>query len=208
MDNFTYLNQISQSARAKASPKPKKDLFNFSLGKIILGGLVIFFILMVFGGLLGSINGKPKDLAKQVYARSTSLSETITNFTPYVKSSRLRSIGVSLSTILNHSGSQLATYIGGEDQDEKDFKLSKKIEEQETQNSESLNISLTNAKLNGILDRAYENQITLQVSLLLSQISELLARTKDENLITILTTYQSNLQTIHNNLEAYSSHSN
>lgn len=207
MDNFAYLNQISKSARAKSTiTKSKQNSpLKFSIGKFALVGTVIFILLMALGALLGSINDKPKELSKQIYLRTSNLSSTITTYNPYLKSSRLRSISVSLNTILKHTSSQLATYIGGEERDEEDLAPSQKITDSETSLSEELNLSLNNAKLNGILDRAYENQITLQVSLLLSLTSQLLARTKDEDLIAILSPFYSNLETIHSNLETYSS---
>ncbi len=206
MDNFAYLNQISKSARAKSvpAPKSKNPLAKFSIGKIALIGVVCFFLLMALGGLLGSINGKPKELSKQLYVRTTNLSTTLTTYNPSVKSSRLRSISVSLIAILNHTSSQLSSYISGDEKHKEEDLLPKtKVLDSETAMSEELNLSLNRAKLNGILDRTYENQLTLQVSLLLSLTSQLLARTKDETLISILTPFYSSLETIHNNLESY-----
>lgn len=207
MDNFAYLNQISKSAHAKSTPTKKSGglLSKFSIGKIALIGIVGFFLLMALGGLLGSINNKPKELSKQIYLRSTNLSSVLTTYNPSVKSSRLRSISVSLITVLNHTSSQLSAYIGGEKYKEEDLLPKKKTAESETALTEELELSLNNAKLNGILDRIYENQLTLQVSLLLSLTSQLLARTKDESLISILSPFYYSLETIHNNLESYTS---
>ena len=75
--------------------------------------------------------------------------------------------------------------------------------EEEAKLAENLNLSLGNAKLNGLLDRTYENQLTLQVSLLLSLTSQILARTKDEQLLEIVSSLHASLNTIHENLESY-----
>jgi serine kinase of HPr protein (carbohydrate metabolism regulator) len=63
---------------------------------------------------------------------------------------------------------------------------------------------LNNAKLNGILDRVYANQIQLQVSLLVTFISQLEQRTKDTELLEIISQYQSNLIVIEQSLKDYS----
>lgn len=211
MDNFAYLNQISKSARAKSTPVVKKSgspLAKLSIGRIAIIGIVGFFLLMAVGGLIGNINGKPKELSKQLYLRTTNLSSILTTYNPSVKSSRLRSISVSLISVLNHTSGQLSTYIGGEKSKDDDLLPKQKTIDSETALSEELNLSLNHAKLNGILDRTYENQLTLQVSLLLSLTSQVLARTKDEALTSILKSFYFSLETIHNSLESYTDLSN
>lgn len=206
MDNFEYLNQISQSNRPTHHSVKPSGANKPLLIKLTVGGVVLFFLLMALGAMLGNLGGKTTELTKQIYVRSTNLNTAIGTYNRSLKTPKLRAIGVSLSSVLTNASNQLSSYLSARDSSSK----TALTPSEETAASEAallaeLDFSLTNAKLNGILDRVYDNQIGLQVSLLLSQVSELLARTKDSDLINILTPFQSSLQTIHQDIEAYSS---
>lgn len=204
MDNLEYLNQISQSNRpVKRSLKSSDRKTNLIL-KFSIAGVVLFFLMMAFGAMVGNLNTKSDDLAKQIYTRTVNLNSSLNTYNRDLKSSRLRAIGVSLSAILTNASNQLSNYLTANSKD-KNITLDEKTTASEATIIEELNTSLTNAKLNGVLDRYYDNQIGLQVSLLLSQTSELLARTKDAELITIVTNLHTSLETIHQNLVNYSS---
>lgn len=204
MDNFEYLNQISQSNRpVKRSLKPSGPKTSLII-KLSVAGVLLFFLLMAFGSLLGNLGGKETELTKQVYTRTTNLNTVLNTYNRDLKSSQLRAIGASLSAILTNASNQLSAYIVSNSKgDKKALVLDEKTAASEASILEELNTSLTNAKLNGVLDRYYDNQIGLQVSLLLSQTSALLARTKDPNLIAIISTLHSSLETIHQSIEAY-----
>lgn len=206
MDNFEYLNQISQANRPvkhsfKSSANPKTSL----IIKLSVAGVVLFFLLMAIGSMLGSLGHKSNDLTKQIYLRSTNLNSVLTTYNRDLKSSQLRAIGTSLSAILTNASNQLSVYLTKNSKDKDALALDEKTTAQENTLIEELNFSLTNAKLNGVLDRYYDNQIGLQVSLLLAQTSKLLARTKDASLISIISNLHSSLETIHQSIEAYSS---
>lgn len=160
---------------------------------------------MALGSMLGNLGGKSNDLTKQLYTRTANLNTTLNTYNRSLKSSQLRAIGVSLSAILTNASNQLSGYLSANSKDKDVLALDEKTSASETALIEELNTSLTNAQLNGVLDRYYDNLIGLQVSLLLSQTSQLLARTKDANLISILTNFHTSLETIHQSIEAYSS---
>ena len=205
MDNFEYLNQISQSNRPvkhRISPKGPKTSLIIKLSAV---GVLIFFLLMALGSMLGNLNHKSNDLTKQLYNRTTNLNTVLTTYNRDLKSSQLRAIGVSLSAILTNASNQLSGYLTVNSKDKNALVLDEKTAASETQLINDLNESLNNAKLNGVLDRYYDNQIGLQVSLLLAQTSQLLARTKDANLTAILTNLHTSLETIHQSIENYTS---
>lgn len=207
MDNLEYLKHISASNR----PAPKNtasSLFSSPIFKIAIIGIVLFILLAAFGIMMGSLNTKPTELTEQLYLRTNSLQDAVSEYTPSLKSSQLRAIGTSLSTILSSTSTQLNTYLASNSNDQKNYQPNETNQTTESLFAENLNTSLNNAKLNGLLDRTYENFIDLQVSLLLSQTSQLLARTKDATLINILTNFESSLSAIHASFESYSSPSN
>ncbi len=204
MDNLEYLNQISQSNRPVKRSLKSSDRKTNLIIKFSIAGVVLFFLMMAFGAMVGNLNTKSDDLAKQIYTRTVNLNSSLNTYNRDLKSSRLRAIGVSLSAILTNASNQLSNYLTANSKD-KNIAIDEKTTTSEAAIIEELNASLTNAKLNGVLDRYYDNQIGLQVSLLLSQTSELLARTKDAELITIVTNLHTSLETIHQNLVNYSS---
>lgn len=204
MDNFAYLNQISQSTRPAKSPKRAGGISNLSIIKIAAGGIVLFFLIMAFGLLLGNLNKKPTNLTKQLYTRTVNLNTTIGTYGSSLKTSQLRAINASLSSVLTNTSKQLSDYLTADNDKDDALIPDDKTLEEETANNLALDTSLNNAKLNGLLDRTYDNQIGLQVSLLISMTSELIARNKDSELNNILTTFYSSLNAIHQNIESYS----
>lgn len=203
MDNLAYLNQISQSTRPTKSSASQSKLPVLII-KIAAGAILAFVALMIIGNLISSASGKTVDLTRQIYVRSTGLQSTLQTYNKQLKSSRLRSIGSALSGTLTGTTNQLSTYLKSNSSDKDPLTPKESTAAEEAELSNSLNTSLNNAKLNGILDRTYTNQIQLQVSLLMSLGSELLARSKDPALEKIITDMNNNLTTIHDSLAAYS----
>lgn len=209
MDNFEYLNQIAQSTHPQKSKSSDSSSFlRGPIFKIAAGGIILFLLLMIIGGLIGNAKGKSSDLTKQLYVRSNNLNSVIDTNSKSLKSSRLRALSLSLSSVLTNTTRDLSNYLTPEDGKSKDKKNAltpnEKLTTSENELLENLNTALTNARLNGILDRTYSNQITLQISLLMSLTTELYARTKDEKLQEILVNFYNNLQPIHQSFSEYS----
>ena len=202
MDNFAYLNEISASNRPVKNPATApKSLKTATIVKIVAAGAVLFFLLMAVGALVGNLKGKTDSLLKQLYLRTTNMSTIMEDYNRDLKSSDLRSLAASLAGTLTNATNQLAGVMGAEDPE--DAAPDAATTEEETAVLNELNTSLTNARLNGILDRAYANLVGLQVSLIMSMISELEARTDDAELLKVLSTYRGNLEVLHQGFEAY-----
>lgn len=206
MDNLEYLQHISQSNRPVA-PVKKSKISIALIGKILLGGIVATALIIGVSVLLTNKSNKSEDLTQQLYLRINNINKTVTDNTRLLKSSQLRSISVSLSGTLTNTATQLSNYAAAHNEDGKKDPLAPKtaILEVETTSINTLNTVLSNAKLNGLLDRTYAVQIHLQVSLLLSITSELINRSSDEpDLLQILNQFQSSLSVIEQNLDNYS----
>lgn len=204
MDNLAYLNQISQSTRPAKPKAGSQSNLPVLITKIAAGAILAFIALLVIGNMIGSASGKAIDLSRQIYVRSTNLQSTLKDYDKQLKSSKLRSIGSALSGTLTNTTNQLSTYLKKDESAKSPLEPKESTVAEEAELSSNLNTSLNNAKLNGILDRSYTNQIQLQVSLLMSLGSELLARTKDPELERIVTDMNTSLQTVHDSLAAYS----
>lgn len=201
MNNLEYLNQISQENRPT---KAQKSNSMSLIIKIAVGGVVAFLFILVLGMALNAGKSSPTDLTKQLYVRTSNLNTALTTYNKSLKSSQLRAIGTSLSGVLTGATASLTSYLVPEGGDQESLNPPEKLLETETTTITELDTALNNAKLNGILDRVYANQIQLQVSLLITFISQLEQRTKDADLIDIIGQYQSNLYVIEQSLQNYS----
>ncbi len=201
MNNLEYLNQISQENRPTSA---KKSASMSLIIKIAVGGLVAFLFIMCLGMALSAGKTSPTDLTKQLYVRTANLNIALTTYNKSLKSSQLRAIGTSLNGVLTSATASLTGYLASEGDKEADLNPPEKLLTVETETIEALDTALNNAKLNGILDRVYANQIQLQVSLLVTFISQLEQRTKDAELLEIISQYQSNLIVIEQSLKDYS----
>lgn len=210
MNNLEYLNHISQSNRPV---KPVKKQSSLPIGKIIkllLGGFVVTMVLIAVGVLINTGDKRAVDLTRQLYSRVNSVNSTINQYNKLLKSSQLRSIGYSLSGTLTGTSSQLSAYLTSQNSNSKEsaFALSSQAAAEEAamfESANSVNAQLNNAKLNGLLDRNYASQLHLQISLMMSMISEILERDHAPNLQQILDSFYSNLDVILQSLDNYSS---
>lgn len=201
MDNMAYLDKIAASNRpAKASTGP----FPFS-PKIMIGlGIAVFAIIliMVLGSALGGDKNSEQTLVEKLSLRSENVGKTIDTYNKSVKSSELRSMGSSLRAVLTELSSKTSTFLT-EDFNSKN-KTSKKLTEDETAYVEELNTTLENAKLNGLLDRTFVREMTLQIGLLMSMESECSSRTKKTDIKDFLSSSYSNLENLHDSFSNYS----
>lgn len=199
MNNLEYLNQISKNSRpVKAGGKNQG--FGMII-KIAVIGIVAFAVLMIIGTILGNKTNSTSTLGPQIYLRTANLETTINNYNKSLRSSRLRSIGLTLSSTLTAAINQLDPSFKNSSSKDKALVTS------EAEYQSNLDSILTNAKLNGMLDRTYANQMQLQTSLLLSMLDQAINHTKDENLKNIYIQYQSNLATSNADLINYSNSS-
>lgn len=199
MNNLEYLNEISKSNRpvktSTSGLNPKTVL------KIVIGGVIAFALLAIIS-IATNTGPKAVDYAKQINLRTYNLSETLRTYNPSIKNSNLRAISISLSSVLTDASNKFNTYFSFNDIDPSP---SNDVSESEAAMSEELNLTLNNAKLNGILDRIYLNQIQLQVALLSSLIAQALSRNNNDiNLLEILQQYESSLNLILDSFQKYS----
>lgn len=204
MNNLEYLNQISQSSRSKPVLKKPRKISPSLILKIVVGSLVSLFIIIAIATIANNSTNKSSELSKQLYLRMTNLHSTLSTYNKSLKSSKLRAIGISLSGTLLNSSNQLSTYITANETKKNPLVPNTETVASETASTDRLNNILNSAKLNGILDRIYLNQIQLQVSLLTSLDTQTIARTKDPALLQILNQLHSNLTTIEQSFQEYS----
>ena len=199
MDNIAYLEQISASNRP-AKSSGIGDLMSPKL-MLVLGGVAIIAIIIIIVGMLSGSGTSGVDLISKINVRSDNLIETISTYNKQVKSSELRSITSSLSSVLTETStktSELLTSVY------KQKKVNESITKKEATYIEEVNTGLENARLNGLLDRNYVRELTLQTGLLMSMESEALNKIKNDDIKNVLSNSYANLANIYEILSSYS----
>jgi hypothetical protein len=209
MNNKDYLEQISSEARplTKKAPGFFGDKLNLSMTQLkLIGGILISITLVFFIGIIatsGNKNGE-RDYVDQAYLRTTDLSEVIDDYRTEIRSSSLRSMAMSLKSVLLETNyilsSTLTNDFGVEDPDEPAKQST--IENEEALVSE-LRDTLEAARLNAVLDRVFAREFTYQISLLISLETDVLNRTKKEPFKTNLTSSRTNLETLHTQFDDF-----
>ena len=215
MDNMAYLQQISGASSAPlSSNKKKKFEFNFSKifnvwTAVIAGALIA--LLIIVGVVVSVLNRAPdmgdRDLMIQSYFTSSYMTEQIFDgsYLEDVKNSDIRNMSMSFAAVLKEVV-----------QNDKEFLLNKygvdvgEIDEEAIALSakegiDELAKKFNDAKLNGVLDRTWLREMTMQVAILRSYQSGILARVDDEEIVEFAGRIESNLDNIYNQFHDFKS---
>ena len=210
MDNMAYLQQIADDSRPKAKQsKGLGDFFSWKFLGIIGGVLVLAITIIIVGSMLSNVSDKEKDAAVRLNYRLSYLNKTVDSYRKKVKSSNLRSMSVTFNSIMTDTSRDLGTVIGtsfSADSDA-DKESQATIAAEESAHISTLNSTLDNAILNGRLDRAYYREISLELTLLMSLESELLARTSKPELISLIQSSYESLSNLQKQFEEFSDNS-
>ncbi|MBQ2660415.1 hypothetical protein IJF86_03315 [Candidatus Saccharibacteria bacterium] len=194
MDNISYLNQISASAQ----PKKSDSLFGDKKLHIFFISAAAIFIACILFAIINSIVNRETDYLPRLNLRAQNLSSVIKTYNPHVKSSSLRAAGASLSSIIDNITTALPAYIDTEKE------LPESITSEESDILSGITTSLAEAKINGLLDRAYARELSYGVSLLISLETEALNHAKNDSAKTFLS---SSMDSLNNILPAFSNFS-
>ena len=199
MDNQAYLDQIS--------PVTKKtflnnNFFKSKITKIILGGIIVFFAIMILSSILsGGESEETKCIKLQLHTQN--LSTAIDNFQPSVKSSKLRSESTSLKTILKNIEVTNEKYLK-EKYNFKKGSIDKKLEETEHNLYAELNNDLFSAKINGFLDRTYARKMAYESALLRSYIEKIYPKNNNAEYKAELESFMKSLTLLEETFDSFS----
>ena len=201
MDNISYLKSISAKPQKTTSP-----LFSKKFLIPLIAVAVISILIIIFGSLSGS-TPKNLDTTVRLNNRTTNLIKTLSTYNKSLKSSELRAMGASLSSVLQNTTAPLADSV------KNDFgKVSKdttdKIAAEETEYITNVNNTLEDARLNAILDRTYAREMAYQAAMLRSLQQECVSSTKNDTLKSSLESSIDSLDNLYNQLSKFSDKAN
>ena len=208
MNNKEYLDQIS------ANTQPAKATggflgFNISpkLGKFVIGGFIAAVLIIIIGLIAGAVGGgsSDRDYLDRIYLRSNNLMSAISSYNNRVKSSELRSMGNSLNAVLSETSYNVSTILKTDYEANAGKPEKAKIQQEEDADLASLTNSLENARISGRLDRIYAHNFTYAIEMLSALESEAINKSKNQNVITALSTSRSNLDQLYTQFDNFTS---
>ena len=206
MDGQRYLQQISETNR----PVPVADKKGgasgilsskfFMIGAIGLGLLIV---IVVIGAMLGGGKNSTKELSYELKLHLDNTAEVIGEYQEYVKSSDLRSSSASLQGVISNASRDLTKYL--EEKYNFDGKnIDEKMEEEAAVARDELSNELFEAKINGILDRIYAHKMTYEISLFMTEETQLVDSANDEALTELLNNSYQSLEKLYSKFNDFS----
>lgn len=184
----------------KKTTGPKKPLLSPIFIRVMAGIVILLVLFLICVSLLSSMRQKPITLSEQLVAKITQTITVMDTYNEELHSTATRSLAATLRESLNGTNSALITYLtDNHGYDEKSAEDSE-IWATETTAAEELTSELEAARLNGILDRTYAREMILFISEVEGIESEVMERSSNEELDSILSNSMTSLETISNGL--------
>jgi len=202
MDKQEYLNQISASNR----PEKKSKFASLLSSKIFLVGVigvVALILVIVIGSALSSGKTNGKDTLYSLILHINNTSGVIKEYQSNLKSSDLRSYSASLQSVLSNTNNDFTAF-ATEKYKYKEKDVKKNIVEEATTARDKLKADLFNAKINGILDRVYAHKMAYEISLIMSDESQILKSIKNDKLSEMVSRSYNSLNNLYNNFNNFS----
>ena len=194
MEGQEYLNQIAADNRP--TTKQKKGILSSKFFLVGVIGVAALILIIIIGVVLGGSKGDEKNLSFNLKVHLDNVSETISEYQTYVKSSDLRSDSASLYAVLSDTNHSLTEYISSKYK-AKEKEISKNASSKLQKDSEELKNSLFEAKINGILDRVYAHKMAYEISLFMTEESKISNSTRSDSLKEIMGTSYSSLEKLY-----------
>lgn len=202
MESQEYLNQISAKVAPTKSSNGISGILSSKITWLIVGALGLFILLAIVGAVLSAGKGNAKEDASRLQLHLESISEVISEYQPKVKSSGLRSISASLSTVISNTDGKLLNYLtekyNYKKNADKDLATEVKTEQDALMND------LFEAKITGNLDRIYAHKMTYEISKFMSEETNLYKETRDDVLKEILNESFGSLETLYDSFNNFS----
>lgn len=195
MNGLDYLDQISHKAKPTRASGGAGGL-SPKLMKIASGLIGALVLILVIGIIIVQVRGSSTEDLKRLDVKMGNLFTVVGTYNKHVKSTNLRSIGLSLTGSLTDTLRDLDAYLDEEHHFERS-KVGGSLKTEEEEHYKKLDETLLNGKLNGILDQVYIREMRLELSLILSLESQILKNVRDDKVKEILTKSQGDLTTIY-----------
>ena len=203
MDGQEYLNQITAAARPMK--KSRSGILGSPIFKVAIIGVVLFILIVIIGSFLGGSQTGGKNQAISLKLHIDKTLAVISKYQPSVKSSTLRSSSASLYSVLSNTSRDLTNVMTSIYKDYKPGKEDPKLINTADLEQDALDSSLSDAKINGVLDKVYANKMAYEISLIATMEANLYDSTNNEALMDILSTSYDSLNNLYASFNDFSS---
>ena len=203
MDGQEYLNQISATNRPLAKTKGKGGILSSKFVLVGLIGLAVLVVIIIIGALLGGGKGGEKNLGSALILHIKNTTGEVQKFQPDIKSSELRSYSASLAGVLNDTKNKLSSYMT-EQHDFNENKVDKKLIAAADTAKDELDTELFEAKINGILDRIFAHKMAYEITLIMTEETQLDKSTKSDSLKETISTSLGSLEKLYDSFNNFS----
>ena len=200
-----YLNQISAQTRSVPNPKAaaaNAPIFSPKMLKILIGVAVVTVLIIIVGMITGGGDSGATELDNlaRVELRMNNLNTEITNYNKFIKSSKVRAIGLSFSSLLANTIRDFEAELDASYEYDEDEISATVTSEEEAHNTE-LDDTLLEARLNGLLDVAFPRQMSYEIESLLIIYPQASKTTKNEKMISIMNEASKSLTVLHDQFD-------
>lgn len=211
MDSMAYLQQIAGTDNSLESNQKKDNglfskFFNIWTALAVGGLAIILIIVGVVVGMMNKVDTKDQDLMQQSYFMSYYMIEYVFNEYPEnIKNSDLRNMSASFASVLREIALKDKEFLTDKYEIEIDSLMEEEVATNEKNKIDTLADTLKTGKINGVFDRTWLREMTLQIAIMRSYQSEIAARTKDEEVKEFSERIESNLDNIYNQFHDFKS---
>ncbi len=211
MDSMAYLQQIAGTDNSLESNQKKDNglfskFFNIWTALAVGGLAIILIIVGVVAGMMNKVDTKDQDLMQQSYFMSYYMIEYVFNEYPEnIKNSDLRNMSASFASVLREIALKDKEFLTDKYEIEIDSLMEEEVATDEKDKVDTLADTLKTGKINGVFDRTWLREMTLQIAIMRSYQSEIAARTKDEEVKEFSERIESNLDNIYNQFHDFKS---
>ena len=185
--------------------KSRSGILGSPIFKVAIIGVVLFILIVIIGSFLGGSQTGGKNQAISLKLHIDKTLAVISKYQPSVKSSTLRSSSASLYSVLSNTSRDLTNVMTSIYKDYKPGKEDPKLINTADLEQDALDSSLSDAKINGVLDKVYANKMAYEISLIATMEANLYDSTNNEALMDILSTSYDSLNNLYASFNDFSS---
>lgn len=203
MDGQEYLNQISAANKPVAKTNGKGGLLSSKFVIVGIIGLAALVVIIILGVLLGGGKGGEKNLGSALILHIDNTKEVAKEYQDSIKSSELRSYCATLTGVLANTSGDITKYME-EKYDFKASKVEKTLIASADAAKDELSSELFEAKINGILDRIFAHKMAYEITLIMTEESQLDKASRSDSLKASINTSLGSLETLYDSFNNFS----
>ncbi len=178
MQGQDYLNQISMYNRPVK--KTRTGIFKSKIFMVSMIGIIALIVIIIIGAIISGSKSGEKNLSLTLKLHLDNTASVISEYQPRLKSSDLRSLSASLTSVISNTSRELTDYLTSK-YNYKDNEVDKNLVDEANLLKDGLEADLFEARINGNLDRIYAHKMVFEISSFMNEETKLINTTSDSS---------------------------